>query len=380
MTFNNTLNVFLRFPQRSIMKHLLILTAFAAVATSAWGQRAKHSYIPVPTRGAITAAKPTATGDTLTLSNIAISDTTRLLYTHTAPESGYTSGTNSYNDKGFAERYRFGTNAVKVIGFVTQFSGAVNPASTKSIMLKVWNQGSESMITARSYYQGFPSAVTDSLSVPVTQLGIGTTKDTVKSFMLAAPTSYRTGNFFVGYTINYNYADLNGDTIALTTSMNGNRTSTDYTLRYNLSGADTASVDTIINVQNTTLWADNIWHDNYTDNDSLYNNLAIFPIVVLGDPTGVEGITHRQLTLFGTYPNPTSSDCNIRFSLTCHATVSISVSDITGRVVLPLNIKALNAGTHNMPIGSNMLPSGDYIYTIITTGGDRIGGKFTISK
>ncbi len=362
------------------MKHLLFLSAFAVVATSAWGQRAKHGHIPTNTRGSATAAKPTAAGDTLTISNIGTSDTARLLYTHPAPASGYTTGTNSYNDKGFAEKYRFGTNAVKVIGFATQFSGAVNPASTKSIMLKVWSQGSESMITARSYYQGFPSSVTDSLSVPVTQLGIGTTKDTVKRFMLAAPSAFRTGNFFVGYSINYNYADLNGDTIALTTSKAGNRSSIDYTLRFNTSGVDTVSIDTVINVQNATQWADNIWHDNYTDNDSLYNNLAIFPIVVLGDPTGIEGVTHRQLTLYGSYPNPSSADCHLRFSLASSVSVSISVTDMAGRIVLPGITTTLNAGMQILPMNTSTLPSGEYIYTISTSAGDRIGGKFTIIR
>jgi len=379
VTINNTLNVFLRFPQLSIMKHLLFLTAFAAVATSAWGQRAMHGHIPVQTRGT-TAAKPTATGDTLTLSNITTTDTARLLYTLPAPASGYTTGTNSYNDKGFAEKYRLGTNAVKVIGFVTQFSGGVNPTSTKSVILKVWNQGAESMITARTYYQGFPSTATDSLSVPVTQLGIGTTTDTTKSFMLASPSVYRTGNFFVGYTINYNYAELNDDTIALSTSANGNRTSADYTLRYNTAGSDTISVDTIINVQNATQWADNMWHDNYTDNDSLYNNLAIFPIVILGDPTGIEGVTHRQLTLFGTYPNPTTGDCNLRFSMTTGTAVTVTVTDMAGRIVLPGSTTTLSAGTHVIPLSTYTLPTGDYIYTISTIAGDRIGGKFTIIK
>jgi hypothetical protein len=360
------------------MKRLLFLSAFAVVATSAWGQRAMHGHIPSHTRGTATAAKPTATGDTVTISNIANTDTARLLYTHPAPASGYTTGTNSYNDKGFAEKYRFGTNAVKVIGFATQFSGAVNPASTKSIVLKVWSQGSESMITARSYYQGFPSSVTDSLSVPVTQLGIGTTKDTIKRFMLAAPSAFRTGNFFVGYTFNYNYAELNGDTIALATSTDGKRTSANYTLRYNTSGSDTVSVDTIINVQNATQWADNIWHDNYTDNDSLYNNLAIFPIVILGDPTGMEGVTHRQLTLYGTYPNPSSADCNLRFSLASSVSVSISVTDMAGRIVLPGITTTLSAGMQIVPMNTYALPSGDYIYTISTSAGDRIGGKFTI--
>ncbi len=363
------------------MKYFILLTAFAIVTTSsAWGQRTKHGHIPTNTRGTATAAKPTATGDTTTLTNIAITDTTRLLYTHPAPAGGYATGTNSYNDKGFAEKYRFGTNAIKVIGFATQFSGAVNPASTKSVMLKVWNQGSESMITARNYYQGFPSTVTDSLSVPVTQLGIGTTKDTIKRFMLAAPSAFRTGNFFVGYTFNYNFAELNGDTVALSTSADGNRSSTDYTLRYNTSGSDTISIDTIINVQNATLWSDNIWHDNYTDNDSLYNNLAIFPIVILGDPTGVEGVTHRQLTLFGIYPNPTSASCNLRFSLASDVSVCIAVTDIAGQIVLPSITTTLSAGMQIVPMNTYTLPSGDYIYTVSTTAGDRIGGKFTIIK
>ena len=189
--------------------------------------------------------------------------------------------------------------------------------------------------------------------------------------------------------MNYNFATLAGDTIGLACSVNGDRTSTVYTITsytdsiVNMEGtADSAITvtDTVINVQNATQWSDGVWHDNYTDNDSLYNDLAIYPIVVVGNPTGVNGVKKNNLTLFGNYPNPAANTTNIRCSLRQHADVTITVMDMSGRTLSTLNNANLGTGEHIIPMNTSSLPAGDYVYLLHTSGGDGIAGKMTIVK
>lgn len=364
------------------MKKFIFVTVAAIVSTQGFAQKAMHSHTQEISATAGTGAKTTAVGDTTTLSNIASSDTVRVLYTHAA--GGYTTGINAYNDKGFAERFSFNGNdsSVKIIGVLAQFGGTVNPSSTKNVTLKVWGQrGSSGMVAPHTYYQGFPDGILDSLVVPITQIGIGATADTLKQFMFATPTNFISGSFFVGYTINYNYAALGGDTIALASSTDGHRTTADYYLGYKKNAAgDTVAVDTFLNVQNATLWSDNGWRDNYTQNDSLYNNLAIFPIVIIGSPTSVKGITHNNLTLFGAYPNPATSSTNIRFTLKAAADVTIDITDMSGRNVRSEKLSHLPIGEHTTAVNTAALPAGEYLYIIRTSQGDGMAGKLEIAN
>lgn len=324
-------------------------------------------------------AKTTATGDTLILSNISTADTARVLYTIPAPGTGYTAGTNSYNDQAFAERYNFNHNdtSVTVIGVIARFGGTVSASSARSITLKLWEQGSWSVIGSHLNYTGFPSNVIDSVVVPVSQLGIGT----LKQFLFPAPSGFITGPFFVGYSVNYNFNTLSGDTIGLTSSIKNHRSVPGYTLKYTIGTAgDTTAIDTFITVQNATQWSDGRWRDNYTQNDSLYNDLAIFPIVITGHAISVKGITHNQLTLFGAYPNPANDHTNIRFALAAATDVTISVTDMSGRAITAERSEHLLAGEHTVPVNTTNLPAGDYLYLIRTSGGDGMAGKFVVTR
>ncbi len=329
-----------------------------------------------------TGARTTAAGDTLTLRNISDTDSVRMLYTLAAPASGYTAGTNSFNDKAFAERYYFNAHdsSMKVIGVITQFGGAVSTSSSRTVKLKVWTQGAPAIVAARTYYEGFPGSVMDSLEVPVTQLGIGPSADTMKQFLFASPTVNMSVPFFVGYSIDYNYTTLSGDAISLSASTDGHRYRPVHTLRYvtNTTG-DTVAVDTLINVQNATQWSDGTWHDNYTQNDSLYNDLAIFPIVIIGDPTVVNGVTTGNLTLHGCYPTPASDNATIWFSLTKATNATINIMDMSGRTVYTA-ARDLATGAHKMDINTATFAAGEYLYVVRTSEGNGLAGKMLIAR
>jgi Secretion system C-terminal sorting domain len=369
--------------QNTGMKKLYILTIALGMSMSVIAQ--KRSAVAetvtvvnkgVPSFNGGANLRTTAVGDTVTLYNIP--DTATItLYKLGTIDSGYVTGTNYWGDKAFAERYvNDSGNIMQVIGVVALFGGHVNPASTTSIMFKIWDQGANEPITATRFYNGFPNNVLTSLSVPFTHLGIGTTADTIKSYFFANGTTGITGSFFAGYSMNYSFSALSGDLIGLTSSANGERLPvTDFSLAYHVSDFGDTVLDTVINVQNATMWADNTWHDNYTDNDSIKNNLAIYPIVVLGFPTSVKGITKNNFTFYGNYPNPVESSTNFKLSLAAGADVNIQIMDMSGRVISTTNATNLSAGEHVIALNTVGLAAGEYLYLIRTSQGDGIAGK-----
>jgi len=365
------------------MKKIVILVIITLLGINCFAQRKKTAY-PQPvqsvdesSRTFASGARTTAVGDTIMLSNISAAD---ILTLYAADSGGCVTGTDFYNDYAFAERYDFNGNdsSMVVLGVFAEFSGKVNPASAKTVTFGLWGQSVPFIISATLSYNGFPGSLLDTVNAPITQIGIGTSVDTLKEYLFATPIAQST-SFFVGYNIAYNYATLDGDTIGLVSSKNGERVGSDYTASLNRTLVDSA-YDTVINVQNATMQSDYNWYDNYTQNDSLYNNLAIFPIVVINTPvvSGVKGITRNNLTFFGNYPNPANNSTSIKFSLADDETVTIQIMDMSGHTLNMIQQGMLATGTHVVPLNTADMAFGDYLYLIRTSGGDGIAGKLTV--
>lgn len=323
-----------------------------------------------------TAGKTTATGDTLILSNISATDTPTLYLA--GVDSGYVSGTDAWGDMGFAERYDFSgaDSSLKVIGVMAAFGGRYVATTTKQVTFYTWSQAAQSVsVYGAPYYDsGLPDIALDSVHVPLQQLGIHTvtgSTDTLKAHMFTTPTAYLTTSFFVGYTINYNPAALAGDTIGVYTTLDGERTSAMYT---------TSGTDTIFNNQNVTMYDDGSWHDNGVDNFMIFNDYLMFPIVIVKENLSVQGITNRNLTFFGSYPNPASNNTTIEFSLAQSTNVTIAVMDVTGKVVKTQQEKGLSEGKHAVGIDVANLPAGDYTYVIRSANGGGIASKLTVIR
>ncbi len=387
------------------MRKLFILAVALLINAIAFAQRTVHGPATAVNSvndlgfGIVKAtsnARTTAAGDTVALTNIAAADTPLVMYA--IPGGGYLTGTDSFGDQGFAERYDINMAAddssLTVIGVVAEFHGVVNPLSTHTVSFNAWAVGVPSAVSATYAYSGFPGFSFDSVVVPFTQLGIGATTaaDTIKAYLFPVVSPTLQNSFFIGYTMIYSYTGLAGDTIGLACSLNGDRTSPVRTINtytysdtvLNSAGTDSAITftvtDTTINVQNATQWSDGAWHDNYTDNDSLYNNLAIYPIVVIGNPTGVKGVTKNGLTFFGCYPDPAVNSTNIRFSLLKNEDVTIQLTDMAGHSMNTIKETGLASGEHIIPVNTSALPSGNYLCIVRTSGGDGIATKITVLR
>lgn len=326
-------------------------------------------------------SRTTAIGDTLILSHIFPADTLTI-YSYGA-DSGYVTGTNAFGDMGFAERYDVnGTDSsIVVLGVMAEFGGKVNPSSAKNVQFMLWGVSDPIVITSSFGYDGFPQNGYDTITIPVTGLGIGPSSDTLKTFLFPFP-NIQNYNFFIGYTISYNFLTLAGDTLGLLSSKNGERTSLhyNYTVIPDSEGASTYHNDTLINVQNATQWSDGNWYDNYAENDSLYNDLAIFPVVAINNPTGLNKVTRNNLSLYGNFPNPAVNTTNIKFSLSKSSDVTIQIAEMSGRILKTIPNNSLSPGEHVVPISTENMASGNYLYILHTSGGDAIAGQLSVVR
>ncbi len=321
--------------------------------------------------------RTTGLGDTLVLSNVVTGDTPTL-YLAGGLDSGYVSGTDVYEDMGFAERYDFNSadSSLKVLGVVALFGGKYKPTSTKTVTFYTWSVGPRDSTNMPYILSGLPNYALDSVNVSITHLGIGasdTVSDTFKSFMFTTPTNFLFGSFFVGYTINYSYGSLAGDTIGVYTTRDGHRASADY---IPLGGGDT-----LVNDQNATLYGDGTgWHDNVWDNFFMDIDYYMFPIVKVGAPNSVKGITKNNFTFFGNYPNPSVNNTNIKFSLSMPADVIVTVTDQSGKVVKTIKENGLTTGMHLLNVVTSDLAAGNYVYIVRTSSGDGIASQLSVIK
>jgi hypothetical protein len=215
-------------------------------------------------------------------------------------------------------------------------------------------------------------------------------------FLFPQPTGSLSGSsFFAGYTMYYNFLSPDSgsagiDTIGLECTINGNRISGQYTVSarwYDTVTYDTTHIiidtfyDTTVIVQNATLWQDGQWHDNFTQNDSLFNDLAIYPIVVAGFPNGVKGVSKNTLTFYGNYPNPATENTElIHFSLNSAQNIDLLVYTLTGTEVDHISLGDAPAGDQLLKLDVSHYAAGQYIYLLRTGSGDGFGGKIVVAR
>ena len=371
------------------MKHLLLFIA-ASFSISSYAQRstvihATRQVTALPNLQAIKACtgfqsnKQTATGDTVYMSHIALTDTITLYYSGT--NSGLVHGMNSYGDKGFAERYDFSgaDSSVKIIGLISRFGGRVAPNSVQMVNFHVWAP-EQATVSVRPtlFNSGLPGSYLASKSVSFSELGISsvdTVQDSARVFMLSTPTPFLVNSFFIGYTVNYTWGSGMGpDTIGLYSNKDGERTAPSFKVM--------STGDTTINNVNVTQYANGNWHDNAVDNFAISTNLFIFPIVVIGPSllTSVNGISQGGFNFYGCYPNPANNATNIKISLPAPTDLSVQIMNMNGAVVRTINKNGLPAGEQIIALETAGLAAGDYVFFIRTGAGNGIANKVTIVK
>jgi hypothetical protein len=84
------------------------------------------------------------------------------------------------------------------------------------------------------------------------------------------------------------------------------------------------------------------------------------------DDSGVKEIENTfGLTV---YPNPAVAEANISFNLKNEATVSITVTDLAGKVVYANNLGGKSAGAHKVSMNTEAISTGVYMVNVIANG------------
>jgi len=87
----------------------------------------------------------------------------------------------------------------------------------------------------------------------------------------------------------------------------------------------------------------------------------------------------NSFTLYGAYPNPFNPITTISYQLSVARRVSLSVYDITGRIVAKLVNGWRDAGVHEITFDASNISSGVYLYRL-TSGQEVLTGKIVLLK
>jgi len=377
------------------MKTRIVLLFICLMTAQAFAQmrQSKYTYLPSASYHTQVFSAPNARLVTVTDTGyywnnpiVQLDTTGSYLLDQVIPaDSGYWFGTNIYNFMGYAELYDVNkadtdTTVIQILGIVSTWHGHVKTGSSNTITFKVWDQDSKAYFQGDTIYiKGYPGVAKYSVSWPVTQLQIGApgAPDTTPVVtMFPSPINSMPDHFFVGYEMAYDFNTLNGDTITLGATPQGNAR------KVGMHYIDSATGNLIYIPRNAIEVTSGNWQDCYY-NYGFQVNLGIVPIVKFKrtyEDLDVRSVIKNDLTFLGNYPNPASTVTNIKFDLKTAANVSIQVMDIQGRKVSLINAGMLMTGEHILPLSTASMPTGEYIYILSTDKGDAIAATLSVVK
>ncbi len=102
------------------------------------------------------------------------------------------------------------------------------------------------------------------------------------------------------------------------------------------------------------------------------------PLITIGGGS-TPALQATEFALLGTYPNPFNPSTTISFALPEAGKVTLSVYDVTGRLVTTLVDGHRNAGVHEVTFDASQLASGIYIYRL-EAGQFTASGKMVLMK
>jgi len=313
-------------------------------------------------------------------------------------QAGYYFGTNSLDDRYFAQRFDFNgwNDSVTVLGVIGIWEGYTTPASIKSIDMKLWTA------TRKAYPATVPVAGSWKYIAPGTELASAsviylptlklTGTDTSFRYFSApkgvpmahATRDTRDNSLFVGFDMLscLPYA-THSDSIGLASTISSSYqlyvldtfkrdtvSTSPLTINY--------SVDSLVNspslIYNSV---SKIWQNSYLYKGKMVDFLIapIFGTIF----TGIESVTNGNLSFYGNYPNPASNKTNFKFGIKEVADITIRIVDGMGRTVNVVQLPKQSPGTHVYEMDLSSFATGNYIYTV-STASASMGATFTVIK
>lgn len=108
----------------------------------------------------------------------------------------------------------------------------------------------------------------------------------------------------------------------------------------------------------------------YSNGGAFYaQNWAIWAKVLLAETVGInEASASNGFTLLHSYPNPTNLLTNVSFEVPVNCNASLTVTDLSGRVVSHQELNDLQTGRHIVSLQTENLANGVYNYTLTANG------------
>ncbi|MES2629768.1 MAG: T9SS type A sorting domain-containing protein [Bacteroidota bacterium] len=111
----------------------------------------------------------------------------------------------------------------------------------------------------------------------------------------------------------------------------------------------------------------------------IFNNVNPFIKLNAFATSGIKEGANASFTLGQNQPNPFNGTSSFDYSLTTAANVSVTITDITGKVVSAANLGTVAAGAHKHTISRNDLTTGIYFYSL-EVNGEKVTKKMVISE
>lgn len=96
--------------------------------------------------------------------------------------------------------------------------------------------------------------------------------------------------------------------------------------------------------------------------------------------SGTVGVVDHSIASFNVFPNPVTEESTIIFDLDETKELSISVLDITGRVLHQVYTGSLTSGTHSMSLNSNLFTSSGVYFVRMIANNEIITKKIVVVK
>jgi hypothetical protein len=98
-------------------------------------------------------------------------------------------------------------------------------------------------------------------------------------------------------------------------------------------------------------------------------NWGIWAKVIVTEVVGIQDKNEGSgYVLHHTYPNPSNEFTNVTFEIPVASNVTLRVTDLSGRVVFENNINNMMPGKHTLPLNTEMLDNGVYMFTLNANG------------
>jgi len=341
------------------MKKIYTMIAAVAVTLSAAAQKQVSTATPVSTVGMPAFSAERTVTDTLV--GPSFETTTYGLVQYNCQGGGYVVGNNFYQDKQKAQVFINTIGTVNVEGALIWFGAKQRDAAgsaTSKIRVREYSLNGAGTTTAGPSTSA-PNTVNRSTDVLFTAIDTGTSFAAGVNMIMFSTPKTETADFAIGVDFTQLAA---GDTVGIVSSSQP------------AGGPPGDAAGTELAWEQ---WSNNAWH---TMLEAWPLDIDFFIWALVDHNVGIEEGFLNGARLGQNSPNPAVNNTTITYELqNGNNNVSISIFDVTGKLVKSINEGNRAAGKYSVVLSTEDMTAGTYYYAL-SAGKGRIAKKMTVVK